>query len=296
MKNNGKKTNGVRSTSFKRRLVIILTVAAVLTAYLYYGNTAVTVTRYDISSEKIPPDFDGFRIVQISDLHNSGNSVMKESLISKTANAKPDVILLTGDMVDSYFTDVSAAISMIEKLNEIAPMYYVIGNHEARTGESSNLIRRMRELGIGILWNSYSIIRVGNDEIVIAGINDPRLLNKDGTADDAAIARESLGSLDYDREMYTILLSHRPELLNTYATYGIDLVFAGHAHGGLVRLPFIGGLYAPHQGLLPDYTGGVIYQIADTSMIVSRGVGNSGDTFRINDNPELVVTVLHAGC
>lgn len=293
---NSKKTKGFTKSILLRRIILFLVAAAVFAVYVIYGNTAVTVSRYDISSEKIPPGFDGFCIVQISDLHNSKNSVKTESLISKAASAKPDIILLTGDMIDSYFPDVSAAMSVIKRLNEIAPVYYIIGNHEARTGQTGTLLRQMHELGISILNDSYAIIRAGDDEIAILGITDPRSVNIDGDADNASIVSESLSSLGYDygNGMYTILLAHRPELIKSYATFGVDLVFTGHAHGGLVRLPFIGGLYAPHQGLFPDYTVG-IYTVADTSMIVNKGVGNSGYSFRINDNPELVVTTLHAG-
>lgn len=279
---------------FSRRTIIFLSLAVVLSVYLFYGNTVVTVSRYDVRSEKIPPDFDGFRIVQISDLHNSRNTMMTESLINKTKKEAPDVILLTGDIIDSYYPDVSAAMNVVQSLNEIAPVYYVIGNHEPRARESSDLISKMRKIGVNVLWDSYAVIRVGDDEINIAGIVDPRITNTDGSGDDADIVSRSIGALDYDRELYTILLSHRPELLTTYATYGVDLVFAGHAHGGLIRLPLIGGLYAPNQGLFPEYSGG-LYTMADTSMIVSRGVGNSGNSFRINDNPELVITILHAG-
>ena len=294
MKKSSKKTKGLSPVLLKRGIIIALTAAVALGAYIYYGNTALTVSRYDISSEKIPPGFDGFCIVQVSDLHNSGNSLMTESLIRKTKEAKPDIIVLTGDMIDSYFTNIPAAISVIRRLNEIAPVYYVIGNHEARTGQSGSFINQMHEMGISILSDSYSVIRVDDDEIVIAGINDPRRVNIDGKGDDAAIAEKALSGLDYDRELYTVLLSHRPELIKTYASFGIDLAFTGHAHGGLIRLPLIGGLYAPNQGLFPGYTGG-IYKAADTTLILSRGVGNSRDSFRINDNPELVVAVLHAG-
>ena len=294
MKKDNQKTNSAKKSKILRRLIILIVLAAVFAVYVIYGNTAVTVSRYDISSEKIPPGFDGFRIVQISDLHNSRNEWMTESLISKTKEASPDIILLTGDMIDSYLPDVERAINVIERLNRIAPVYYVIGNHEARTGKSGTLIREMRKIGVGILFDSYAVIRVADDERVIASVNDPRRLNIDGSGNDARIVSESIGSMDYDRQMFTVMLSHRPELIRTYATKGVDLVFAGHAHGGLVRLPFIGGLFAPNQGFFPDYTAGK-YSVADTTMIVSRGVGNSGYSFRINDNPELVVAELHAG-
>lgn len=294
MKKQANTTPGAGQSRLRRRIILLLVLAAAFAAYVYYGNTAVTVTQYDVSMKKIPPGFDGFRIVQISDLHNSHNSLMTGSLVRKTAQASPDMIVLTGDMIDSYYPDVDSAMSVIGQLNCIAPVYYVIGNHEARTGKSGILIRKMKQQGISVLSDSYAVIRVADDEIVVAGVNDPRRLNADGQGSDAEIVKSALGSMDYDRRMFSVLLSHRPELMNVYATYGVDLVLTGHAHGGLIRLPFIGGLYAPHQGLFPTYCAG-LYTAGGTQMIVNRGTGNSGFSFRINDPPELVVTVLHAG-
>ena len=278
----------------KKIVILILTFALFMAVFTFYGNTVVTVSEYDIRSEKIPPGFDGFRIVQISDLHNSNNTLMTDSLISKVDEAKPDIIFLTGDAIDSYSTDVLAAMRVIKAMNEIAPIYYVIGNHEARTGEYYSLSKAMHKISVTELNNSAVTVRLDDDEIVIAGINDPRLMNQFGGDYDSQLADSWLGSLEYDREMYTILLSHRPELISTYATHGIDLVFSGRAHGGLIRIPFVGGVFAPNQGLFPKYTFGR-YTVSDTTMIVSRGVGNSGTSFRLNDNPEIVVVRLHAG-
>lgn len=295
--NNMKKTSveqKINSKRTRRRVIIsLLTLIVFFAFYVIYGNTAVNVTRYDIHSERIPPGFDGFCIVHISDLHNSSNSVMTNSLLKKAVEAHPDVIVITGDTIDRYYPDVDKAINTVEKLNEIAPVYYVTGNHEARTGEYYKLIKLMRKIGVTELSDSFVNVRLNNDEIVIVGVNDP-LKAHDTTIPDKTIMEKRLSQLEYDPHFYTVLLSHRPELMNVYTSKNIDLVFTGHAHGGLIRLPFIGGLYAPHQGFLPQYTGG-LYKQSFTSMIVSRGVGNSGRTFRINDNPELVVAVLHAG-
>ena len=148
MKNNIiiKKNN---SKKIVKRLIIFLFFAVFLIAYVFYGNTAVTVSRYDINSKEIPPAFDGFRIVQISDIHNSGNSIMIDSLIKSTVESKPDIIFITGDAIDSYFPDVDAAMSVIIRLNDIAPVYYVIGNHEARTGDYYRLSKEMHRIGVG---------------------------------------------------------------------------------------------------------------------------------------------------
>ncbi len=295
--NNMKKTPSNHTTKSRkkhRRLIVFLLAFTVLFAsYVIYGNTTVTVTRYDIHSERIPPGFDGFCIVQISDLHNGSNSVMTDSLLKKTAEAHPDVILITGDTIDRFDSDVDTAIKVVEKLIDFAPVYYVTGNHEARTGAYYKLAKLMRKIGVTELSDSFVNVRLNNDEIVIAGVNDP-LTAHDTTASDKAIMEKRLSQLQYDPRFYFFFLSHRPELMDVYSSNNIDLVFTGHAHGGLIRLPLIGGLYAPHQGLMPKYTEG-LYKQSFTSMIVSRGVGNSGRTFRINDNPELVVAVLHAG-
>ena len=279
--------------TIKRRIIAFSVLTLLFIAYVIYGNTAVTVSHYDVRSEKIPPEFDGFRIVQISDLHNSGYALMTSSLVKKTKEASPDVIFLTGDAIDRRLTDVNKAFAVIEKLAEIAPVYYVTGNHEASTGEYYRLSKALNKRGVIELNNAFLNLRINEDEIVIAGIDDPMMAHKKRIPEEVT-AGQWLGSLGHNREMFTVLLSHRPELINTYEANGVDLVFSGHAHGGLIRIPFIGGVYSPHQGLFPKYAGG-IYRKGSTQMIVSRGVANTGYSFRINDNPELVVAVLHAG-
>ena len=288
------KTAGAGKKPAGKRLVIAAALLALLLAvYLFYGNTALTVTRIDIHSAKLPPEFDGFTIAQVSDLHNCPNSLLTDALAEAIREAQPDAIFLTGDVIDYGLTDVDAAVKVIDKLLAIAPIYYVTGNHEARTGEYYRLSKTLRKMGVTELSDGFVTVRLHDDEIVIAGINDP-LTAHEYAVPDRVIAENRLSALTYNRDMYTILLSHRPELMSTYATFGVDLVFTGHAHGGLIRLPFIGGLFAPHQGFFPQYDGGV-YHSGSTDMIVSRGIGNSGRSLRINDNPELILAVLHAG-
>ena len=286
--------NRIIGVFHKKKNRIIALSAAVLViflGYVMYGNTAVTVTEYDVRSEKIPSGFDGFRIVQISDLHNSRNTLMTDSLIEKVKDIAPNVIFLTGDIIDREMTDVTAAKDVIEKLTWIAPVYYVTGNHEARTGEYYALSAKMRSLGVKELKDEAITKRFHGDHIVILGLEDPMGSKARGTTEKAD-TQKRLSSIAFDHNEYSVLLSHRPELLDVYAAEGVDLVFAGHAHGGLIRLPFIGGIFAPHQGFFPEYSGGE-YQKDSTTMIVSRGVGNSGCTFRINNTPEIVVVTLH---
>ena len=150
----------------------------------------------------------------------------------------------------------------------------------------------MKSAGVNILENSYSSISKENSKINIIGINDPSFdaLQLYGYTDQQIISKD-LEKLTNNSDEYTILLSHRPELFDTYCSYNINLVFAGHAHGGQIRLPFIGGVIAPNQGFFPQYTSG-LYQKGNTNMIVSRGLGNSAFPFRINNRPEIVVVKL----
>ena len=282
-----------RGKKIKTAAIILTAAALIFAVYVIISNTLITVTEYDISSDRIPESFDGFRIVQISDFHNSGNKWRNDIMLSEVKEISPDAIFLTGDIIDRVRTDYETSLDMMEKLSEIAPMYYVTGNHEARTEQSGEFLASLRGLGVYDLNDATMTIRRGNDEIILIGLNDPWMYRKDGISE-SENTETRLKKLSCGTDCYSVLLTHRPELMDIYAGCGVDLAFAGHAHGGLIRLPFIGGIYAPQQGFFPKYDNGV-YRQDTTTMIVSRGVGNNGHTFRINDSPEIVVAVLHAG-
>ena len=272
--------------------ILALLLAAAFCIYVYAENTTLTVSEYDITSARLPQSFDGFRVVQVSDFHNNHNEHLTNQLVRAIEASNPDIILLTGDMIDSRLTNVDVTVDFIERIKDIAPIYYVVGNHEARTGARYALIKQMRALGVAVMSNSTATLRIDDSEIMLIGIDDPNMAHEYSVAD-ATIVQKELTDLFYDGELYSILLSHRPELMSVYADKEIDLAFTGHAHGGLIRLPFIGGLVAPNQGLFPTYSAGR-YEKSGTTMIVSRGIGNSGYTFRVNNRPELVVAVLHS--
>ncbi len=275
-----------------KKLKILLSCAAVLTAFtawMIYGNTAVTVSNYEITSESLPECFSDFRIVQISDLHNAVFGEKNSRLIRAIEMSEPDIIVITGDMVDSRRTDCAVALDLAERIVRLAPVYYITGNHEEaldraeRTEFEDGLTRR----GVMVLHNEEIVISRGEDEISLIGLSDARSTDQLAEySDTAGISNSSLSDSEY-----TILLSHRPHYFEQYAASGVDLVFSGHAHGGQVRIPFIGGLYAPGQGFLPEYDAG-IYTAEKTAMVVSRGLGNSICPIRFNDPPELVVVTL----
>lgn len=265
-----------------RRILIWLAVLAVLGAYIWWGNATIKVTQIDLSAPGLPAEFSGCRIAHVSDLHNEEFGKDNGRLLKKLAECQPDVIFLTGDMIDSYHTDVDISIAFIRQAVQLAPTYYITGNHEHRVmAEYEKLRTAMLECGVHVLENELTTLERGGAEISLIGLHDPSFTS----------VQEQLSALAPQAEGFTILLAHHPELVGYYAGAGMDLVFSGHAHGGQFRLPILGGFIAPGQGLFPEYDAG-LYQVQNTQMVVSRGLGNSAFPFRLNNRPEIVLTIL----
>ena len=278
----------------KKKFIVLAAIVAILILliiWIAYGNTDLEIYKYNVKSEDIPSEFDNFRIVQISDLHNAEFGENNEKLLLMLKQADADIIAITGDMIDSRNTDIDVAISFAQKAVNIAPVYYVNGNHESRVlGEYEKLKQGLTDAGVTILENSSADITIGDETISLIGINDPtfRMELVDDTMEQN-IAHQ-LVSVISDNDNYKVLLAHRPEYFDVYAE-NVDLVLSGHAHGGQFRIPFIGGLVAPGQGFFPEYYEGS-YIEDNTEMIVSRGIGNSIIPFRINNKPEIIVAEL----
>lgn len=280
----------------KKKIMCIGIFAVILAGimiWIAWGNKALTVTEYTVQSNKIPESFSGFRIVQVSDLHNARFGKDNEDLIGMLRDALPDMIVLTGDLVDSRNTDKEVALSFAEQAVQIAPTFYITGNHEARIADYPYLKAELTELGITVLDNQCQQIEKNGEYISLLGIDDPAFLTRQFTDSETEATQETLKSLSPSDGSYSILLAHRPEQFDTYVKFGIDLVFSGHAHGGQFRLPLIGGLFAPNQGFFPEYDSG-LYTDGSTNMIVSRGIGNSLFPFRINNRPEIVAVTLRS--
>lgn len=280
----------------KKKIIIITFVITSLlilcNLYFYYENTKLSISNYNIVNEKIPSSFNNFKIIQISDLHNTKYKKLTDQLVKKIEYEKPNIIVLTGDLIDSNKTNIDIAIQFIKKIKNIAPIYFVSGNHESSISENcyNELKEKLTENQVIILDDKIDTLKVSNSEINLIGINDPQMTHI-GYFTESEIIENELNSIEYDNSKYSILLSHRPELFNNYVEKNIDLVLSGHAHGGQIRIPFIGGVVAPNQGLFPKYTNGKFEQ-NKTVMIVSRGIGNSILPYRINNRPELVIITL----
>lgn len=265
-----------------RKKWIWLCVAAVLLAlgvWAAWGNTALQCNTYTVSSAKLPERFAGFQIAQVSDLHNNQLGENNEKLLDMLRKAQPDIIAITGDLIDSRRTDIDVALAFVRQAMQIAPCYYVPGNHEWRDSHYDRLKEGLVEAGVVLLEDAWMTLSREEEQIVLLGIRDPKF--KTGY----------LSTLTWEQEAFTVVLSHRPELFDQYVEKGFDLVLTGHAHGGQFRLPFVGGLFAPNQGLFPEYDAG-LYREGDTHMLVSRGVGNSAFPLRFNNRPEILLIEL----
>ena len=273
-------------------LTVVITVLVSLLIWTVWGNTALEIYEFQVSIDQIPESFSGFRIAQISDLHNAEFGESNSKLIELLSQSDPDIIVLTGDLIDSRQTDIDVALAFAQEAMKIAPVYYVSGNHEARVREYEDLKMGLLEAGVVVLENQKVQITREGENITLMGIDDPSFWEDYLFGDSASVARQAIEDLQNESDGYTILLSHRPELFDVYVDTGMDLVFSGHAHGGQFRLPFIGGLVAPNQGFFPEYDAGLFSEV-NTTMIVSRGVGNSIIPIRFNNRPEIVVVELH---
>lgn len=266
----------------KKRKWLVLGAAAAA-GVCAWDNFRLTVSRYGLEFNGLPAAFDGFTIAQVSDLHNAAFGRGQRKLISAIAAAKPDMIAVTGDLF--HTASRKNAYCFLERAADIAPCFYVSGNHEQRFADYYSRIKpKLESLGALVLDDESAKIMRGSDSITIVGLADPSF---ERSTPPERLTEEKLKRLT--GEGFNVVLSHRPELFGVYSRHNVALVLTGHAHGGQVRMPFAGrGLYAVHQGWFPRYTEGV-FEENGTKMVVSRGLGNSTYYPKINNPPELVV-------
>lgn len=281
MKKFFKKKNILRVISFL--LVIVI-------AGLLYGNFSVDVQEIHTLTDKLPESYHNYLIAHISDYHNRGSKIVDKQIFDSLSEEQPDIIVVTGDLVDSDHTDVDVSLEFAKKLCEFAPVYYVTGNHESNVlrdneEEYNRLINGLDDAGVNILNNSKTEIKnSAGDVINLYGIRDPYFY---GGYEQVFQRTEKLcDELDMKDDEFNILLAHHPETLSVYYKYNIDLVFSGHAHGGQVTL-FGKAIMAPDQVLFPPYTSG-LYKMGDTQLILSRGIGYSLFPIRVFCRPHLI--------
>lgn len=266
---------------------------AALAGCLCYSDSQLQVANYLVKSQKIPHAFNGYKILQLSDLHSKSFGDNNEKLLKAVRRAAPDMIVMTGDMVsrtDLYF---DGFYKLAEALARKYKVYYIVGNHEQRlTIRNQKIIfAKLKECGITVLDNEKITLTKGEDTVHLYGLWCDLSYYKFGeTAQkhyyNESMVEKSLGVCD---DGYNILLAHNPLLFPAYANWGADLTLSGHVHGGKVRLPLLGGLLSPERKFFPKYSAGE-YRYKDKQMIVSRGLGD----LRIGNPPEIPVITLYS--
>lgn len=272
-------------------LTFILILIILLVPYVIYENNALTTTKIIIENNKIPESFNSYKIIHISDLHNKSFGDNQHKLLDNIKEASPNIIVITGDLIDSRNTNIGIAMDFISGAVKIAPTFYVSGNHEARTNLYANLKLRLQDSGVVVLDNERIELIKDNEVIELIGLLDNSFIGTDYYNSNHDIKKVSLAELTKGSHNFKILLSHRPELLSLYADNNVDLAFSGHAHGGQIKLPIIGPIIAPGQGFFPKLVEG-IHTEKNTTMVISRGLGTSVIPVRILNNPEIIEVTL----
>ena len=258
--------------------------------FFYWQNNGIMLNEINYRNPKIPDSFDDYKIIHISDLHNKSFGKNQKRLMDKIRKNKPDIIVITGDLIDQRRYDLNTAMEFVKKAVGITDVYYVSGNHELWSGKYEEIKKTLQGEGVTVLDDQKSQIVIEEDSIEIIGLSDPAFHNSYEEIEKYGELKNRLKKL-IDESVFQILLSHRPELFELYADAKVDLTFSGHTHGGQFRIPLVGGIIAAGQGLFPIYIN-ALYTKGDSTMVVSRGLGNSIIPIRIGNRPELVVVRL----
>lgn len=281
---------GRRRTNPLRPLLLTILVAAGA-MYIYQDNRTLQTEYFTVSFSNLPTGFDGCRIVHLSDLHGAVYGENNAELMSAISAAQPDYIVITGDMLDRFReTPHSYAVQLCAQLVDIAPTYFVTGNHEWALPDIRGLKAAIAQTGAVVLSNEFVRLERNGDSILLAGIDDPN-----GYADQKTpeqLADEIYAAYD---DPFWLMLAHRNNyFVKQYHRLGADLVVSGHGHGGMIRLPYTDGLIGVERELFPSYTAG-LYEVDGAKLFVSRGLGNSGRAFRVFNRPQVAVLTLKRG-
>lgn len=282
MKTRGKKHRGRGCLT---ALIILALIAAAAAFLIKDSREDLEISRYEVNSQKLPESFDGFKIVQLSDLHGAEFGEDGMELVEKVKELEPDIIALTGDFVTDE-GDLAAVEKLAARLVKLCPVYFISGNHEFGSGLAVKVRNILERAGVKYLSNEYLTINRGDDEILLGGVEDP-LAYADMLSPDELAQKMN----DAAPDAFKILLGHRNYWMTEYPELPVDLIFCGHAHGGLIRIPGVGGLIGTDRRLFPDFDAGE-YNNGRYTLIVSRGLGNSVPIPRVFNRPEIVCVEL----
>lgn len=283
----------------KKRIILLVAIILIVISGIVYFITKVDVTKYTISDEKIPEEFNNYKIVQISDFHSKGYKDTTELIISKVKKINPDVIVMTGDMISWEVENIENLKILMTSLAELYPIYYADGNHEhlaeiLKNEQYEAFMNEIRDLGVITLKNNYVELTKDGQSIDLYEVDIPL----DGPTG-LYVTTEQLEDnyventlSEINDEKFNILLAHNPLFIDEYSEWGADLVLAGHMHGGIARIPILGiGIASPEKEYFPKYDAGK-FKVNDTTMIVNRGIGGSSTDLRIFNKPDISVITL----
>lgn len=275
-----------------RGLLFLLILAVLAGLYVHWGNTALQTAAFSPAFRDLPPGFDGCRFVVLGDLHATYFGEKNRDLLEAVRAQEPEYIFLVGDLLDA-FRDIPQGYAgeTAAGLAAIAPTYYVTGNHEWALGDVPELKKDLAAQGVTVLSNEFVTLERNGDRAVLAGVDDPN-----GYADQKspeALAEEIRAA--YGEDAFWMLLAHRNNYFpERYSLLGADLVISGHGHGGVIRLPFTDGLVSTDRTFFPSYTAG-LYEKNGSTLFVTRGLGNTGPSFRLFNRPEVAAVTLRRG-
>ena len=277
-------------------IFILIVIIPVIT--MIVSNKVISISRYTINSDKIPNAFDNFKILQLSDLHSKEFGNKNEELIKKIDQENPDVIFMSGDMVNSYDKNFEVFFQLVDNLSEKYSIYYILGNHEENLYDDdiNEIINYLKEKNVNVINNTKIELTKDNEKINLYGLGyNQKYYTQSGNkyGNDMQytenIISEMLGNVNTNE--YNILLTHSPLLFEAYSNWGADLVFAGHIHGGVIIVPFLGGLLSPEEKFFPKYYKGE-YTLNNSKMIVNAGLGNGRIPIRMFNRPDVSVVTL----
>ena len=270
------------------RILLPVLILAALALFVYWSNTALQICRFEPVFSSLPEGFDGCRIVVVSDLHGAEFGQDNRDFFQAISAEAPDYIFYLGDLEDMHRGHIPGyGESVAEGLSAIAPAFYVTGNHEWAVGDVPELKARLEAHGVTVLANRHVVLERNGDQVVLAGIDDPN-----GYADQKSPAQVAQEVYAGYGDPFWMLLAHRNDrFAGEYSFLGADLVLSGHGHGGVIRLPFTDGLLSTTRSFFPSYTAG-LYEEHGSTLFVTRGLGNSGPTFRLFNRPEIAVVTL----
>lgn len=268
-----------------RTLAVFMLCVCLALGLLFWNNFVIQTEQVHIQLENLPSSFDGFRIVSITDLHGREFDEDNTYLLSSVRQLQPDIICISGDLFDER-SELSVLQPLVSGLCEIAPTFYVTGNHEWQKSGLRKILSELESYGATVLQNEYTVLCRGEERLVVAGVNDPC-----GPYDQKTPQELVKEIRQKEEDACIVMLSHRNDELAMWSELGVDLVLSGHCHGGVVRLPFVGGVFGTNRELFPEYDAG-LYEQNGTQLYVSRGLGYSNVRLRLFNRPHLPLLIL----